>query len=419
MNPRSDWQLADWLAWQETLNPRGIELGLDRVRTVAARLGLPDARIPTLAVAGTNGKGSSATLAALVYQASGYRVGLYTSPHLLRYNERVAIGGEPVADGDLCRAFCEIERVRGSVALTYFEFGTLAALWLFRETEVDAQVLEVGLGGRLDAVNLVDADCALITNVGLDHTDWLGPDRECIGREKAGIMRGECPAVVVEETPPRSVLEEALRIGARLRRLGQDYSYRAHPPGWEWQSGVVRLHELPLPGLNGPVQVRNAAGVLAAVEALQARLPVPQQAIRSALPALRLPGRYERLGDCIFDVAHNVEAAQILAQNLQSDMRDGTIKGRILLVLGMLRDKPVEAFCRELAPLVDRAFFAGLPPPRGLDSAELTARAARSSLSGPGLSNVAQALAAARLELQPGDRIVVTGSFLTVAAAYG
>src|SRR3569623_1649560 len=204
MRPQEHWTLADWLQWQESLNPRSIELGLNRVRLVAQRLGLPAENIRTLTVAGTNGKGSSSALAALILREAGYRVGLYTSPLLLRYNERIAINGATVSDGDLCRAFMAIEQSRGETLLTYFEFGTLAALWLFREANVDVQVLEVGLGGRLDAANLVDADVALITNIGLDHTDWLGSDRESIAREKAGIMRAGRTAVCADSDAPQA-----------------------------------------------------------------------------------------------------------------------------------------------------------------------------------------------------------------------
>ena len=411
--PRPDWGLAQWLAWQETLHPRGIDLGLERVQRVAVRLGLPDPGPRTLTIAGTNGKGSSAALAALIYQRAGYRVGLYTSPHLLRYNERVCIDGALVSDEDLCEAFRAIEAVRESESLTYFEFGTLAALWLFRRAGVGVQVLEVGLGGRLDAVNLVDADCALITNVGLDHTDWLGPDRESIGAEKAGILRAGKAAIYVEEDPPRSVLASAARVGAALQRVGRDFTYHVDGATWSWQGARRRCDELPAPGLSGAAQFRNAAGVLAAVEQLQDALPVPDAAIRAALPALKLPGRFERRGNLILDVAHNVEAALVLVENLRAE----SIDGRVNVVLGMLRDKPVESFCSALAPAVDCMFFAGLPPPRGLSGAELVARAAAAGVSGAPAADVAEALTAAREATSPGDRILVTGSFLTVAAA--
>ena len=414
MSPKSDWRLAEWLAWQEQLHPRSIELGLERVRGVAHRLGLPDARAKTLTVAGTNGKGSSATLAALIYGFAGYRVGLYTSPHLLRYNERVTLDGAAATDEDLCQAFRAIDQARDGVSLTYFEFGTLAALWLFREARVNIQVLEVGLGGRLDAVNIVDTDCALITNIGLDHTDWLGPDRESIGREKAGILRAGRPAICVEESAPRSVLDTAAELAVSPQLLGRDFRFQAHDNRWDWQGAQTEIHKLPLPALRGAAQLRNAAGVLAAIESLQASLPVEEPAISQALSALTLPGRFERRGACIFDVGHNVEAAQVLVENLGAEKTS-----RILLVLGMLRDKPIESFCRVLAPLAERTFLAGLPSPRGLSADELAAHAYRSGMNCTTFATPLEALAAARAEANAGDTIVVTGSFMTVAAAYG
>ena len=315
-----------------------------------------------------------------------------------RYNERVAIDGVAASDDDFCRAFEAIDAARADVSLTYFEFGTLAALWLFREARVDVQVLEVGLGGRLDAVNIVDADCALITNVGLDHTDYLGPDRESIGREKAGILRRGRPAVYVEASPPASVLRAAADLDVPLKILDRDFS-----------AAEVR-RGLPQPGLAGAAQLRNAAGVITCIDALRAILPVPTSAIRDALPKLSLPGRFERRGDLVLDVAHNVEAAQVLVENLRAE----SMQGRIHLVLGMLRDKPVESFCRTLQPIVASASFATLPPPRGLGADELAQRA---GMAGDRFGSVAEALAHARSSVRNGDRVLITGSFLTVAAA--
>jgi dihydrofolate synthase/folylpolyglutamate synthase len=408
--------LADWLAYQERTHPKAIELGLERSRTVAQRLGLLPAHATTLTVAGTNGKGSSVTLAAAIYQAAGCKTGRYLSPHLLRYNERVAIDGVDLPDEAYCSAFAAIEQARGEIPLTYFEFGTLAALWLFREAGVEVQVLEVGLGGRLDAVNIVDADCALITNIGLDHTDWLGADRDSIGYEKAGIMRPGRPAVSVEAEPPPRLLGHAAAIAAPLRRLGTDYGFSVHADGrWDWRGSSQAYANLPAPALEGGVQYRNAAGVLAAVEALQPLRAVSEAAIRAALPALRLPGRYQHRGDTILDVAHNVESAAVLADNLRRD----PVAGKTWLVLGMLSDKPVEGVCALLAPLVAGAVFGGLPPPRGLDAETLRRRAAAGGLAGEAAVDVAQACRRARELAAPGDRIVVCGSFLTVAAVAG
>ncbi len=405
--------LAAWLAYQERTHHKSVELGLERVGEVGRRLGLVPAQAVTLTVGGTNGKGSSVTLAAEIYRAAGYRVGRFVSPHLQRYNERVAIDGIEASDQDLCRAFAAIDAARAEIPLTYFEFGALAALWLFREAAVAVQVLEVGMGGRLDAVNIVDADCALVTNIGLDHTDWLGPDRDSIGFEKAGIMRGGRPAIVVENAPPRRLLEHAGAIGAELTLLGRDYSWSRQADGrWDWLGGGRRITGLPPPALAGAMQYRNAAGVIAAVTALQAQRPVSEAAIRSALPALVLRGRYERRGNTILDVAHNVESAEVLADNLRGESG----AGKTWLVLGMLADKPVEAVCAVLAPLVQAAVFAGLPPPRGLDAAALQQRAAAAGLRGALRDDVVQAYRAAQALAGPDDRIVVCGSFLTVEA---
>lgn len=385
------------------------------MHVVAQRLGLLPCAATTLTVAGTNGKGSSATLASLIYRAAGYRVGLYTSPHLFRYNERIAIDGAEADDAALCAAFAAIEAARGDTPLTYFEFGTLAALWLFRASHVEVQVLEVGLGGRLDAVNIVDADCALLTNIGFDHLDWLGSDLESIGLEKAGVFRRARAAICAEAAPPASVERVARDIGADLQKLDRDYGFQqaADAASWRWEREGNSYAGLPLPGLRGRAQLRNAAGVLAAVENLQARLPVTEAALREALPQLRLRGRYERRGHAIFDVAHNAEATTVLAENLCAD----GLAGRVLLVLGMLADKPVEAVCRRLAPLVRAVFFASLPGPRGLTAEALKARAGAGGLDGIAAGEVADAWAQAWRAAGADDIVLVCGSFLTVAAA--
>lgn len=370
----------------------------------------------TAIIGGTNGKGSSATLAAGIWQAAGYRVGRYLSPHLLRYNERIAIDGVEVDDEAICRAFAAIEAARGDIPLTYFEFGTLAALWLFREAAVDVQALEVGLGGRLDAVNVLDADAALVTNVGLDHTDWLGPDRESIGREKAGIYRAGRPAICAEAAPPASVADAAASLGARWLCRGMAFEASAAVDRWHWRSPAAGVDHpgLPLPGLPGAMQIDNAAGVLMLVESLQARLPVPRAAIEAGLRALSLPGRYQRHAGLILDVAHNRESAAVLAAQLQAE----PCAGRTRLVFGMLSDKPVAAVCAVLAPVVDEVYCAALPPPRGLGDDELAGIVRAAGLSVSRHADVGAALAAARRDAQAGDRIVVCGSFLTVAAAF-
>lgn len=405
--------LTDWLHWQESLHPRAIEMGLGRVGEVAHRLGLPDRHIRTLSVAGTNGKGSSATLAAGIYQAAGYRVGLYTSPHLLHYNERIAIDSAPMRDEDICRAFSAIEVARQEISLTYFEYGTLAALWLFREAQVDVQVLEVGLGGRLDAVNLVDADTTLITNIGLDHLDWLGPDRETIAVEKAGIMRSGRPAIYVDPEPVQVIADIAQEKAVPLRVLHQDFDYRIGNNGWDWLGHGESFAHLPMPGLGGEAQLRNAAGVIAAIRALDGVLPVSESSIRVALPKLQLAGRFQRIGPVILDVAHNAEAAGVLADNLAQE----NIKGRVFLILAMLADKPVEEFASVLAPHACEILVASLPGPRGLSGEVLSRRLKQVGIKALIHTDVPSALSAARQQMQEDDVIVVTGSFLTVAAA--
>ncbi len=409
--------LEDWLSWQETLHPRAIDLGLDRVRRVAEALGLPWRNCLSVIVGGTNGKGSSAYLLAQICQAAGLRVGLYTSPHLVRYNERVRIDAGMASDEALCAAFEAIDAARGEVGLTYFEFGTLAALWLFREARVDVQVLEVGLGGRLDATNIVDADAALLTNVGLDHLDWLGSDREQIGAEKAGIFRSGKPAIFAHPDLPASVVAYAQRVGARLIRRGRDFGVVVHDDGtFDW-SGAASHYER-LPAVAGPAQIDNAAGVLALIEALSPRLRIPEAAVRQALAGSRLPGRQEIRGRWILDVAHNAEAGGMLARCLAQR----SCPGRTVLVLGMLTDKPHVEFMTVLASYVDAVLCVGLPPPRGLSAEALRRRVmivvARDTevLS---CENMRDALSTASQLAGDQGRVVVTGSFLTVAAAIG
>ncbi|NGY06219.1 bifunctional tetrahydrofolate synthase/dihydrofolate synthase [Solimonas terrae] len=406
--------LDAWLRRQESLNPKAVELGLDRVRRVAARLDLLRDSRYTLTVAGTNGKGSSATLAAGIYRAAGYHVGLYTSPHVLRYNERVQIDGRPVSDAALCTAFDAIEAVRGDDLLTYFEFGTLAALWLFRKQRVDVQVLEVGLGGRLDAVNIIDADVALLTNVGLDHQDWLGDSREAIGREKAGIFRARRPVVVADPEPPQSVIDAATMLDAPRLQLGRDFNYGIGDDGrWTWIGKAEHWTQLPAPGLSGPMQYRNAAGVFTAIDAGQHRRPVRRDAFERALPRLQsLRGRGERYRGVLLDVAHNAEAAEVFAQLLGAQA-----PARRALVLGMLADKPVEAVARALVSVVDRFLVIGLPGPRGLTAAALQTRLRDAGISAQTCDNIGAALRCAREHAGAAGSVAVTGSFLTVAAA--
>ena len=408
--------LDAWLEWQQTLSPKEIALGLERVQAVGDCLGLLHPRCPVIAVAGTNGKGSVVALLEAMLGAAGYRVGAFTSPHLLRYNERVRIAGAEADDAALCGAFACIDEARGDIPLTYFEFGTLAALQVFTAKPVDVMVLEVGLGGRLDAVNAVAPDVAVVTTIDLDHADWLGSDRESIGREKAGIMRAGRPAVCGDRNPPASLLDHAAEIGAELRLLGKDFEVERCGKGMRWSDGGDSV-ELPLPALPGSFQLENAATSLAALSAISGRLPVAVEDCAEGLRSVRVAGRYQRLPGTppVFcDVAHNPQAAQALA----SILRDEAVPGRTLAVFAALGDKDVEAIAAELDAEVAHWFVAGLDAtPRGLDSESLAARmeACRAPLTRH--ADVAAALAAARVAAGPEDRIVVCGSFLTVAAA--
>lgn len=414
MTPRT---LDEWLRFVERQHPQAIALGLERVAAVRARMGLAFA-CPLITVGGTNGKGSTAAMLEAMLRAGGYRTGLYTSPHLLRYNERVRVAGAEAADSALAQAFAAVEAARGDVALTYFEFGTLAAAWLFARERLDAVVLEVGLGGRLDAVNVFDPDCAVLTSVGLDHIEYLGPTREDIGREKAGIFRAGRPAVVGDPEPPASVLDAAASLGARLWLFGRDFGARAQGHQWLYWSAGGRRATLAHPALRGAVQLRNAATAIAALETLRERLPLGMDAVRRGLAQVALPGRFQVLPGrprIILDVAHNPQAAAVLADNLGAAGH----APRTFAVFGMLRDKDIAGVARAVAPRIERWHLASLGGARGADADALATALAQAGVRAPATryASVAEALAAARSEAGADDRIVVFGSFLTVAAA--
>jgi dihydrofolate synthase/folylpolyglutamate synthase len=398
--------LDDWLRYIEQQHPSAIALGLDRVAEVCSRL---DKRIsfPVFTVGGTNGKGSTCAMLESILRCAGYRTGLYTSPHLLRYNERVRIAGVEAGDEALSESFAAVERARGDIPLTYFEFGTLAALHAFSGEELDVAILEVGLGGRLDAVNIVDADCAVLTSVGIDHVDYLGPTREDIGREKAGIFRAGRPAVIAEPDPPATVLE----VEAELLLIGRDFGFTSELHQWNYWGPGGRRGGLAHPALRGKMQLRNAAAALCALDALHARIPVPMQAVRRGLAEVALPGRFQVLPgrpQVILDVAHNPQAAQALAANLA----DSGFAPETIAVCGMLRDKDIGAVVRELAPRITRWHLASLPGPRGARASDIAAHLQGNIHQ---YASPAQAFAAAREAAGEGDKIVVFGSFLTVA----
>jgi dihydrofolate synthase / folylpolyglutamate synthase len=409
--------LNEWLAWQETLHVREVDLGLERVTKVLEAMGRRHPGYTVITVGGTNGKGSSVAMLEAILKAAAYRVGTYTSPHLLRYNERIRIDGVEVDDARLCQAFERVDQARAGATLTYFEFATAAALDIFHDSGLDVAVLEVGLGGRLDAVNAVDSDLALITSIDLDHTDWLGPEREHIGREKAGILRTGRPAVCADPDPPRSLLDRATMLGAALYRLGADFGYARDPAGWHWWGAGRRREALPPPSLHGDYQLQNASAVLMALELLSARLPVSQNHIRRGLVDIHLRGRFEVLPgpvERILDVAHNPHGAAALARAL----RQRPCAGRTLAVAAMLADKDAAGIARSLREVVDAWFLAGLDVPRGQSGSQLRKRLTEAELRGTiaVYEGVADAYAAALHEAQPGDRVVVFGSFFTVSA---
>ena len=415
--PRRFDSLDDWLRWQETLHPSSIDLGLERVARVADRLHCRCPARVVITVAGTNGKGSCVAFLEAILLRAGYRVGCYTSPHLLRYNERVRLRGQAVSDRLLIDAFARVDNARGADTLTYFEFGTLAALDIMGASQLDVAILEVGLGGRLDAVNIVDADVALLTSVGIDHTDWLGPDRESIGREKAGIFRAQRAAVCGDPDPPASVRNEAARLGAALSVLGIDFTLKQAGRRWHWQGRSGCLRDLPLPALAGAHQLANAASVLMVLEALAGVLPVARQTIAAGLRWARLPGRVETIPgkvEQVLDVSHNAQAAQALADAL----RRSPPPGRTHAVLGMMRDKDTAAFVRVLRSEVDAWYAVGLGSARASLPRDLASRMADvvgRSAAVACCASVAEALDVLREQVQPGDRVLVCGSFYTVA----
>jgi dihydrofolate synthase/folylpolyglutamate synthase len=402
--------LSGWLEFIERQHPKTIALGLERVAAVLERMALRPA-CPLITVGGTNGKGSTCAMLEAILHAAGYRSALYTSPHFLRYNERVRIGGKEAGDDALCDAFAAVEAARQATPLTYFEYGTLAAFWLFARENAEVAVLEVGLGGRLDAVNVLDADCAVLTSVGIDHVDYLGGTRESIGYEKAGIFKAGRPAIVAEPQPPASVLSAT---GEKLF-FGKDFGYTAEQGQWSYWGPGGKRAGLAHPALRGAIQLRNAAAAMCALDTLRARLPVAMQDVRRGLAEVTLAGRFQVLPgrpQVVLDVAHNVEAARILAQNLAAS----GFAPETIAVCGMLRDKDIAGVLRELAPRITRWQFCSLAGPRAASAQELERALRAGGADTPASCHAcaADAFAAAAGAAGENDKIVVFGSFLTV-----
>ncbi len=412
--------LPEWLAHCEQLHPKSIDMGLERVRIVAQRMAI-GLDCPVITVAGTNGKGSTCAMLESILMQAGYHTGVYTSPHLVHFEERLRLRAEAVDAAALAGAFERVETARcqggSDVSLTYFEFSTLAILDLMARAKLDVAILEVGLGGRLDAVNILDADCAVITSIDLDHMELLGSDRESIGREKAGIMRTGRPVIVSDPVPPQSVLDHALEVGADLWRFGVDFNYSGDKQQWGWSGRGRRYGGLAYPALRGANQLVNASGVLAALTALRERLPVTAQAVRNGLAFVELPGRFQIIPGqpvMVLDVAHNPHSVAALAANLDAMGFYPTTHA----VFGAMADKDLSLMFSKVSPLIDRWYFTDLPTPRAAPASVLLTQwqtqNQRTDASAQRFSDPTQALQAAIAAATPADRIVVFGSFHTV-----
>ena len=407
--------LAGWLAYIEALHPKSIAMGLERVNQVKDRLGLQP-EFPVIIVAGTNGKGSTCAMLERIYHEAGYDVACYTSPHLLEYNERVRVACENVADADLIAAFTAVELARQDTELTYFEYGTLAAMWLFVHAKVQIAILEVGLGGRLDAVNVFDPSCAIVTSIDLDHIEFLGNSRESIGYEKAGVFRHGVSAICGDTNPPASLIQHAKLIGAELALIGHDFSVELNAQSWVYQARDQTISDLPLPALMGRFQLNNAACAISAVQQLQALLPVKAGHIAAGLKAVQISGRFQQYvghPSVVLDVAHNPHAATALASNLELSRSTG----KTLAVFAMLADKDVTGVIQAVGHEIDQWYVASIQNVRGA-RAEQLAQVVHSEFPQTNVTSypdVSSAYHQACLEAGENDRIVVFGSFFTVA----
>lgn len=412
--PTGHTPLKGWLDYIESLHGQAIELGLERVQAVKRALGIEQA-VPVITVGGTNGKGSICAMLERILLCAGYRVGLYTSPHLLDYNERVRLDGRPASDALLCESFAQVEDKRDGIPLTYFEYGTLAAWQAFSKAGVEVVILEVGLGGRLDAVNAFDADCAIVASVDLDHMEFLGGTREAIGFEKAGIFRAGRPAIIGDARPPCRLLDHARNIGADLQVLGRDFGYAAEQDQWAYWGRRGRRGGLAYPALRGAIQLANACAAIAGLEAMADRLPVSMQDIRRGLIEVELPGRFQVLPGrptVVLDVAHNPQAAGVLGDNLAGM----AFHPETWAVIGMLADKDIAGVAERVRGRIDHWLAASLPGPRGASAGELARMLAECEIHVEAcFDSPADAYRAAREQAGENDRIVAFGSFLTVA----
>ncbi|NOQ15209.1 MAG: bifunctional tetrahydrofolate synthase/dihydrofolate synthase [Methyloprofundus sp.] len=355
--------LKGWLDWQETLHPKSIDLGLERVAQVFSHLNPQGIKPITITVAGTNGKGSSIAFLEAIYRAQGLRVGAYTSPHIINYNERIKVDGAAVSDQLICASFERIEAVRDNISLSYFEFSTLAALDIFSRANIDIQLLEVGLGGRLDAVNIVDADATIITSISIDHTAWLGETREAIAYEKAGVFRNNIAAIIGDPKPPQSLIDHANKLAAPLARIGHEFSYQKTANHWSWRNENSHFDALPEPLLKGEHQYRNASAVLAAIQTLQDKIPVSEQAIKQGLRHVNLPGRFQLIHSqppILLDVSHNPQAAQALTEYLQAEFKQTPIHA----IFTMMSDKDLSGVIKLMQPFIKHWYISPLDNPR-------------------------------------------------------
>ena len=408
--------LENWLKWQESLHHLYIDLGLDRAAQVFKVLDPDYIKPPTITIAGTNGKGSTVAYLEAIYTAQGYRVGSYSSPHILKYNERIKIDAVPVSDEKICEAFTRIDEARGDTTLSYFEFGTLAALDIFRRAQVDIQLLEVGLGGRLDAVNIIDPDLAMVTSISIDHSEWLGNTRDAIGLEKAGIFRTAIPAITGDLDPPESLINWALEKGTALSCIGKDFGYKKQATGWDWYAGDLQLLQLPEPALKGEHQYRNASAVLLAVTKMADILPISEAAIKQGLANVHLAGRFQLLeGEIpvLLDVGHNPEAVKTLAEYLKAVYPDTCIHA----VFSMMKDKDIAGVLEIMNPVVNDWFFAPLANPRAATESVMRGIFSQSDISKVafGYAGFAEAFSAAKSQAKVGDLLLVFGSFFLVS----